>query len=128
MKSFALIMIAMLLGGGTPVAEAQKRDGAKAGLKGNPGQFFGPDAYPQDARRAGAEGRVVAILKVDATGTVVDCTLRQSSGNASLDTQTCAIAREKVRFTPATDRRGRPIPSDYPLAVKWQLEGLELSE
>ena len=33
-----------------------------AGLKGNPGQFFSDDAYPSEAIRAGAQGRVVARL------------------------------------------------------------------
>ena len=92
-----------------------------AGLKGNPGQFFGPDAYPPSAQRAGAQGRVVARLTVGTDGRVSDCTVTTSSGNADLDSTTCRIARSRVRYTPAKDDNGNPMTSTATLPVKWVL-------
>lgn len=94
----------------------------KASVRGNPGQFFGRDAYPPSAVRAGAQGRVVAALTVGTDGRVSGCNVTTSSGNADLDEATCRIARSRVRFTPAKDDDGNPITSSYTLPVRWQLE------
>jgi len=129
MKTLGVLMMASLLGVMiSPPADAQKADVKKAGLKGNPGEFFGPDSYPPEARRAGQEGRVATLLTIDAAGGVRACTVTQSSGSTVLDEATCTIARDKVRFTPATDRRGKPIASEYPLAVRWALGEIDLTE
>lgn len=92
-----------------------------AGLKGNPGQFFGDDAYPPAAIRAQAQGRVVARLTVGIDGRVSDCQVTASSGNSDLDSTTCRIARSRVRYTPAKDEAGRPIASTATLPVRWVL-------
>ena len=92
-----------------------------AGLKGNPGQFFGPDAYPAAAIRAEAQGRVTARLSVGTDGRVNDCSITASTGNADLDSATCRIAKSRVRFTPAKDQAGNAIASTYPLSVRWVL-------
>lgn len=93
-----------------------------ASVRGNPGRYFGPDAYPSSARRAGAEGRVAARLTVSTDGRVIACTVTSSSGNSALDDTTCDIAKRRVRYTPAKDQNGNPIQSTVPLAVRWQLE------
>ncbi|MGN6279981.1 MAG: energy transducer TonB [Sphingomonas sp.] len=105
-----------------PPAPPPPRVSKAAGLKGNPGQFFGRDNYPPAAVRAGAEGRVAARLTVGTDGRVTDCVVTSSSGNNDLDETTCSIAKRRVRFTPAQDQNGNPIASTYPLAVRWQLE------
>ena len=92
-----------------------------AGLKGNPGAFFGPDAYPAAAIRAEAQGRVVARLSVGTDGRVTDCSVTTSSGNGDLDSATCRIAKARVRFTPAKDAAGGAIASTYSLPVRWVL-------
>ncbi|MEO5494767.1 MAG: energy transducer TonB [Sphingomonas sp.] len=92
-----------------------------AGLKGNPGQYFGADNYPPAAIRAGAQGRVVARLSVGTDGRVTDCQVTASSGNGDLDSTTCRIAKSRVRFTPAQDASGSPIASTYTLPVRWVL-------
>lgn len=104
-----------------PVAPAAPRVSQRAGLKGNPGQFFGADNYPPAAIRAGAQGRVVASLTVGADGRVSACTVTSSSGNSDLDSTTCRIARSRVRFTPARDDSGAPMQSTYTLPVRWVL-------
>ncbi|MDH7971008.1 TonB family protein [Sphingomonas sp. AR_OL41] len=88
---------------------------------GNAGSYFGPDAYPPEALRAGEQGRVIASVAVDVGGTPTGCTTATSSGSASLDTATCAIAMAKIHFTPALDSRGRPTTGSYNLAVRWVL-------
>lgn len=107
--------------GATNAADGQAAKGKAAGLKGDPGQFFGADDYPTEAISASEQGRVIAKLWIDATGKVVSCTVTVSSGSVSLDRTTCKIALEKVSFTPATDRRGRPVAAAYTLPVRWVL-------
>lgn len=88
---------------------------------GNIGQWFGPDDYPKEAMRARRQGRVIAALKLDATGAIVGCTIEQSSGTTILDTATCQIATAHLRFDPATDHQGHPTDSVYRLPVRWVL-------
>jgi len=104
-----------------PPAPPPPRISKAAGVRGNPGQYFGPDAYPPAAIRAGAQGRVVARLTVGTNGRVTDCVVETSSGNNDLDETTCRIARSRVRFTPAQDQNGNPIVSSYTLPVRWVL-------
>jgi TonB family protein len=92
-----------------------------AGVTGNPAQFFGPEQYPPEALRAHQQGRVVARLWVDTEGKVASCSVRQSSGSRSLDATTCEIALSRVTYSPATDKRGRPIASEVMLPVRWVL-------
>ena len=89
--------------------------------KGNPGQYFGPDAYPPAAQRAEAQGRVVAKLTIGTDGRVTECTVTSSSGNSDLDNTTCRIAKQKVRYTPAKDESGAAIASTTTLPVRWVL-------
>lgn len=150
MKVWTAIGIVLLLGTALPAASAQERAsdtlspeaiktiqaaiashdhegrggkhaGKAAGLRGNPGQFFGQDEYPPEAIRNGEQGRVVARLAIGTDGRVTDCTVMSSSGSASLDSRTCEIALSKVVFTPATDGKGRPIAAAYTLPVRWVL-------
>ena len=100
---------------------APPRVSQAAGLKGDPGRFFGPDAYPAGALRAQAQGRVVARLSVGTDGRVTDCSVTSSSGNSDLDDTTCRIARRSVKFSPAKDDSGNPIGSTYTLPVRWVL-------
>lgn len=92
-----------------------------AGLKGNPGQFFGADNYPPSAIRAEEQGRVVAKLTVGTDGRVTDCVVTTSSNSSALDQATCRIAKSRVRFTPAIDAAGNPVASSYTLPVRWVL-------
>ncbi len=90
-------------------------------VAGNPGRFFGPDEYPRDAIRAGAQGRAVAVAEVEPDGHVGSCRIVATSGNKSLDEATCSIMRAKVRFSPALDKDGRAVVSHYIMPVRWVL-------
>lgn len=88
---------------------------------GNPGIWFGPNAYPAEAVRNKEQGRTVARVEVDAKGTPSTCSVVVSSGSASLDARTCEIAIASLRFNPARDRGGTPIAAPYTLPVRWVL-------
>ncbi|MBV9930892.1 MAG: energy transducer TonB [Alphaproteobacteria bacterium] len=79
------------------------------------------DDYPLAALRADEQGNVTVRLDIDAAGSVSACTVVQSSGSASLDAATCALLRERARFSPARDRRGRPVPDTYSQTVNWRI-------
>jgi TonB family protein len=88
---------------------------------GNPGIWFGPDAYPAEAIRNAEQGRTVARIEVDAKGIPSNCSVTVSSGSSSLDARTCEIAIASLRFNPARDRGGTPIAASYTLPVRWVL-------
>ncbi len=94
----------------------------KGSPKGSPSSWFTNDDYPADARRAQAAGRVAVMLSVDASGRVADCRVTASSGNASLDAQTCNLAKRRGRFNPAKDSAGNAMGFSFPLSTRWQLE------
>lgn len=91
------------------------------GPSGNPAAWFGPENYPAAAIRASEQGRVIAEIQIDDTGKIVSCKVIESSGSASLDQATCAIALQDRYYSPASDRQGRPIASRTKLAVRWVL-------
>lgn len=111
--------IAVALAALAATSAAGQQPGRATALSGSPAPFFGPDNYPPEALRNGEQGRTVAKLDVGADGRVTACTVDVSSGSASLDGATCAIALAHVTFTPATDDRGRPIAGHYTLPVRW---------
>jgi protein TonB len=104
-----------------PPPPAPPRVSKAAGLKGNPGQYFGADNYPAAALRAEAQGRVVAKLTIGTNGSVTDCVVTSSSGNADLDSTTCSVAKRRVKFSPALDDNGNAMTSTYTLPVRWVL-------
>lgn len=82
-------------------------------------RYFGPDAYPPEAQRAGVHGRVVTVLGVDAAGRVSDCRVVATAGDV-LNAATCLAAR-RIRFTPGHDAAGKAAASIYVLPVRWVL-------
>ena len=95
--------------------------GAGVRLEENPAIWFGSDAYPADAIRLGQQGRTVARLSIDATGTPRDCIVATSSRSTSLDMTTCSILMKRARFRPARDRNGVATVGDYTVPVRWVL-------
>lgn len=102
-----------------PVPPADARLGSR-GPVGNAGSAFGPDSYPAEALRGEQQGRTVAQLLLGANGVPQRCTILISSEHQVLDRRTCEIALARVRYTPARDERGRPIPATVRLPVRWQ--------
>ncbi len=72
------------------------------------GELTGRD-YPRAAKRARAGGTVLVRYTVGTDGRVSGCTVTQSSGNADLDSTTCALIERRFRYEPARDAQGRPV-------------------
>ncbi|MGN6376654.1 MAG: energy transducer TonB [Sphingomonas sp.] len=104
-----------------PPPPAPPKVSQAARAKGNPGRFFGDDAYPPAARRAGAEGRVTVRLTIGTDGRVTDCSVSGSSGNSDLDNTTCRIFKSKVKYEPAKDTNGNPAVDHTTQSVTWKL-------
>ncbi len=119
---FGTAIGAMILAiGGTQMASARDRSAPPAPL-GSPARWFPPDTYPPASVRAGEEGRVFVRLSIDKQGSVTDCVVQRSSGFPRLDNATCVLARRSALFTPATDRKGRPVNGTYDVpGVLWKL-------
>ena len=89
----------------------------------NMGEVFTADDYPTIAQRDGDEGEVIVVVGVDRSGLATSCTIKRSSGHASLDEQTCALFRARARFEPARDSHGRALTSTFEKNIVWRLEG-----
>lgn len=77
--------------------------------------------YPRAALRAGASGTVYLRFTVGVKGRVTDCTVTRSSGNADLDETTCRLIRQRFRYRPSLDARGRPYPDVVTGEHEWTL-------
>ena len=75
--------------------------------------------YPRASRVAGEEGDVILSLKIDASGTVTDGEVSQSSGSRRLDRATLQ-ALKKCRFEPAT-QNDVAVASTGTLRFTWSL-------
>jgi protein TonB len=67
--------------------------------------------YPQNLSDAGIGGRVTVLYLVETDGRVADCDVVGSSGNQQLDQWTCQLIRQRFRFRPSLNGRGRPVPA-----------------
>lgn len=92
-----------------------------ASARGNPGEWFGDDDYPPQARRNGEEGSVTVGYTVDTRGRVQDCRIIKSSGYKELDEATCSLLVRRGRYKPAQDANGNPIAQSRSLRTKWQI-------
>jgi protein TonB len=90
-------------GGGAPAVRARLRSGRIV-----------PRDYPRAAN--GDQGTVVTRLSISASGAVTGCTVTRSSGNQVLDSTTCRLIQERMRFNPARDAQGREIAD----VIGWQ--------
>ncbi len=75
--------------------------------------------YPDSARRAGREGRVLLRVLVDAEGRAKAVEVNSSSGHGMLD-QAASEALKKWRFVPA-HADGRPIETWVKVPIEFQL-------
>lgn len=93
------------------------RDDARGNIRG----LFSSDDYPWQSVRAGDTGAVKAALLVNEEGKVADCSVIETSGQAALDAQTCAVLKERARFKPALGKDGKPAKDAFIQKIVWQL-------
>ena len=82
--------------------------------------LFRGDDYPAEALQKNEQGQVGVSIHVDAAGSVSDCIIKSSSKSTILDKRTCDVIRERAKFKPALDRRGRPVATQYHRTISWR--------
>jgi len=79
--------------------------------------------YPRTTAKKGAVGEVQARAAVAADGTVSDCIVLRSSGDAALDEATCGAFVRRAKMRPARGRSGRPMASVFVFSKLWLFPG-----
>ncbi len=80
--------------------------------------------YPQRALVNEEQGVTRVVIKVEANGRPVACTVAKSSGSNRLDEQSCKSFLERARFEPARDDAGLAVPGVYRGPVIFELRPL----
>ena len=101
-----------------PVERSDPGNGVVGTMKG----LIKPEDYPWESVMEGGSGTVKVALLVDEGGRVADCSVIESSKVALLDGQTCAILRERARFTPATDAAGKKVKGSFLQRITWRVQ------
>lgn len=78
--------------------------------------------YPRSASRARAGGTVTVAFTVQTDGHPSGCRIMKSSGNAELDSTTCALIERRFRYEPARGPDGKAVPSVTGWRQSWWLE------
>lgn len=66
------------------------------------------------------QGSAALALRVNAQGRVDSCRVIRSSGDSRVDAGLCPLASRRLRFEPARDREGRPIPYFTNYFASWR--------
>ena len=77
--------------------------------------------YPPSALNARAQGLVLFAFTVAPNGLLSDCRIVRSSGNRALDDTTCRLAMRRLRYRPAFDTAGNPVPAQVRGEQSWEL-------
>lgn len=68
-----------------------------------------------------SSGRAMVSLRVEPTGVPSNCRVVRSSGDPVVDSGLCPLIEARVRFRPALDDQGRPIPYQLQYVATWNL-------
>ena len=77
--------------------------------------------YRQLAAGRLPNGRAMVSITVDTAGRPSDCRIARSSGDPVVDAGLCPLVVRRLRFRPARDRDGRPIPYGLNYVANWNL-------
>ncbi len=83
--------------------------------------LFRSTSYPHQAVMEGNTGRVGLALLIDEAGKVRDCMIEETSGYATLDTQSCYTISTYARFAPALGADGKPVKSASFHRISWRI-------
>jgi protein TonB len=112
-KALLLLAVPLLPIAGGCAADLSSR------ARGNLAEVVSDADYPDSAIRAEEQGIVGYDLKVGTDGRVTGCVITSSSGSAALDETTCRIMTARMQFTPARDRKGRPVADIVHARLRW---------
>ena len=90
--------------------------------KGAMDNWFTSGDYPRQAAAEHNTGTVGVRLMIDDLGVVKQCVPVESSGSAVLDAMACYVFEHRGKFTPATDKSGKPMRSFIAQKVHWVLD------
>jgi protein TonB len=66
--------------------------------------------FPRSMLDQWPRGQTVFLrLRVDSRGFVSECNVDRGTGVATIDSQLCNVAHDRLRFAPALDRAGQPV-------------------
>lgn len=126
MKSFAYASAALIV---AVITSGEAKEPAppptRATPLGDPAMWVNSDDYPIAAMADEVEGMTGFILDVGPDGHVTGCTIAISSGSDILDETTCKVMSARARFSPAKDRKGRPVPDHISRRITWRLPNAE---
>jgi len=77
--------------------------------------------YPEDAKKAGKDGRVICSFIIDKEGKVTEPHVVQSSGTQSLDDEAVRLVSLMPNWTPGKDN-GEPVNVLYTIPVLFKLK------
>jgi len=77
-------------------------------------------AYPEEARKAGVEGKAIVEVTVGADGVMRRCSLVVSSGNAQLDEAALQVVHVS-KFAPGT-KDGKPVEMKVRVPFQFKLD------
>ena len=66
-------------------------------------------------------GRAMVSLRVEPSGLPSNCRIARSSGDSVVDSGLCPLITQRLKFRPALDDRGRPIPYQLQYVATWSL-------
>ncbi|HWJ58242.1 MAG TPA: energy transducer TonB [Sphingomicrobium sp.] len=87
-----------------------------------PTPWFGMDDYPVRAFQRRQEGSTAFEVVVTPDGRPASCNIVKSSGSDILDARACAVTKNRIRFSPATDDHGQAAYGMYRSQVNWALD------
>ncbi len=87
----------------------------------NPGGWVTTNDYPSSALRNEEEGVARFRLTITPVGEVSACFITQSSGSAALDETSCRLVRERARFFPAKNEKGKAVEGTYSNSIRWMI-------
>jgi periplasmic protein TonB len=82
---------------------------------------IGEEYYPDASKRANEEGSCILLMKVAATGQILDATVQTSSNYPRLD-EACLKGVKGQKMMPAMED-GKPVEGTFPFKITWKLTG-----
>ena len=74
---------------------------------------------PPGGRQARLGTEVIVKVTVGTDGRASNCSVYRASPDAEADAITCRLVVERLRFKPATDAAGNPVPAPFYWRQRW---------
>jgi len=81
--------------------------------------WFGAEDIPPQPDLAGKVVSVRVELAIAAIGNVTACKVLKPSEHAGFDATICRLMVQHARYTPATDRSGKPVAGVHAMTIHW---------